>query len=117
MFSIRQHHGFGDRFAVLYTLSSLIDLLSTVDAARAARMLGAVEAIRERDGTPMTKRQLVVRDETLRRIRAVLTETEVTAAVATGRDMDLDALVAAALDVDPTSLAQCRVPKSSSPTT
>jgi tetratricopeptide (TPR) repeat protein len=104
-FAIRQHHGFGDRFAVLYTLSSLVDLLSTVDAARAARMLGAVEAIREHDGTPMTKRQLVVRDETLRRIHAVLTETEVTAAVATGRHMDLDALVAAALDVDPTSLA------------
>ncbi len=105
VFAIRQHHGFGDRFAVLYTFSSLVDLLSTVDTPRAARMLGAVEAIREHDGTPMNKRQSVVREATLRRIRAVLTETEVTAAMATGRRMDLDALVAAALDVDPTSFA------------
>jgi tetratricopeptide (TPR) repeat protein len=105
VFAIRQHHGFGDRFAVLYTLSSLVDLLSTVHPARAARMLGAVEAIRERDGTPMNKRQLAVRDDTVRRIRAVLTEAEAAAATAAGRHLDLDALVAAVLDVDPTSLA------------
>jgi tetratricopeptide (TPR) repeat protein len=103
--AIRQHHGFGDRFAVLYTLSSLIDLLSTVDAARAARMLGAVEAIRDHAGTPMTTHQLGVRDTTLRRVRAVLAEPELAAAVAAGRGMDLDALVAAALDVDPTDFA------------
>ena len=103
--AIRQHDGFGDRFAVLYTLSSLIDLLSTVDAAWAARMLGAVEAIRDHDGTPMTKHQLAVRDTTLRRVRAVLTETELVAAVVVGRAMDLDAVVAAALEVDPTGFA------------
>jgi predicted ATPase len=103
--AIRQHHGFGDRFAVLYTLSSLVDLLSTVDAALAARLLGAVEAIRDHDGTPMTKHQLAVRDATLRRVRAVLTGTELAAAVGAGRDMDLDAVVAAALDVDPTDFA------------
>jgi diguanylate cyclase (GGDEF)-like protein len=103
--AIRIHHGFGDRFAVLYTLSSLIDLLSTVDAASAARMLGAVEVIREQDGSPMTKHQLAVRDGTLRRIRTVLTDAELEAAMAAGAALDLDALVAHALEVDPAVFA------------
>lgn len=103
--AIRQHHGFGDRFAVLYTLNSLIDLLSTVEPALAARMLGAVEVIRDQESTPMTKRQLAVRDMTLHRIRAVLTDAELESAVAAGRTMDLDTLVATALEVDPTSCA------------
>ena len=103
--AIRQHHGFGDRYAVLYTLSSLVDLLSTVDPARAARMLGAVEAIRRQDGTPMTRHQLAVRDKTQCRIRGVLTDAELAAETAAGREMDLDALVADALDVDPTICA------------
>ncbi|MEU0878153.1 diguanylate cyclase [Lentzea sp. NPDC005914] len=103
--AIRIHHGFGDRFAVLYTLSSLIDLLSTVDAALAARMLGAVAVIREQDGLPMTKHQLTVREGTLRRIRAVLTDTEVDAAMAAGAAMDLDALVAHAFEVEPAAFA------------
>jgi hypothetical protein len=68
-------------------------------------MLGAVEAIRDQDGTPMTRHQLAVREATLRRVRAVLTETEVEAAVAAGRAMDLDAVVAVALGVDPTGFA------------
>ncbi|HEX8868966.1 MAG TPA: tetratricopeptide repeat protein, partial [Lentzea sp.] len=103
--AIRIHHGFGDRFAVLYTLSSLVDLLSTVDAASAARMLGAVEVIREQDSTPMTKHQLAVRDGTLRRVRAVLTDAELDAAMAAGAAMDLDALVARAFEVDPAAFA------------
>ncbi|WP_186763071.1 diguanylate cyclase [Lentzea tibetensis] len=109
--AIRQHHGFGDRFAVLYTLSSLTDLLSTVEPALAARMLGAVEVIRAQDSTPMTKHQAAVRDRTLLRIRAVLTDAEVEAAIAAGRVMDLDALVATALEVDPASCAQRRGPR------
>lgn len=103
--AIRIHHGFGDRFAVLYTLSSLVDLLSTVDAASAARMLGAVEVIREQDGLPMTKHQRAVRDGTLLRIRAVLTDAELDAAMAAGAAMDLDALVAHAFEVDPAVFA------------
>ncbi|SFQ99897.1 diguanylate cyclase (GGDEF) domain-containing protein [Lentzea waywayandensis] len=104
--AIRQHHGFGDRFAVLYTLSSLIDLLSTAEPALAARMLGAVEVIRDQESTPMTRRQLAVRDKMLLRIRAVLTDTELADAVEAGRAMDLDGVVAIALEVDPTVLAQ-----------
>ncbi|MFS8102642.1 diguanylate cyclase [Lentzea alba] len=103
--AIRIHHGFGDRFAVLYTLSSLVDLLSTVDAASAARMLGAVGVIREQDGLPMTKHQRAVREGTLRRIRAVLTDAELDAAMADGAAMDLDALVAHAFEVDPAVFA------------
>ncbi|MCP2242232.1 diguanylate cyclase [Lentzea aerocolonigenes] len=103
--AIRIHHGFGDRFAVLYTLSSLVDLLSTVDAASAAGMLGAVEVIREQDGLPMTKHQCAVRDSTLRRIRAVLTEDELHVATVAGAAMDLDALVAHAFEVDPAVFA------------
>ncbi|MEV6235509.1 diguanylate cyclase [Lentzea sp. NPDC051838] len=103
--AIHFHHGFGDRFAVLYTLSSLVDLLSTVDPASAARMLGAVEVIREQDGLPMTKHQRAVRDGTLVRIRSTLTDAEVDAAMAAGTAMDLDALVALAFEVDPASFA------------
>ncbi|MET9633489.1 diguanylate cyclase [Lentzea sp. NPDC006480] len=103
--AIRIHHGFGDRFAVLYTMSSLVDLLSTVDAESAAKMLGAVGVIREQDGSPMTKHQLAVRDGTVRRIRATLTDAELDAAMAAGAALDLDALVACAFEVDPAVFA------------
>ncbi len=53
----------------------------------------------------MTRHQLTVRDATLRRVRAVLTDAELADAVAAGHAMDLDTLVANALDVDPTGWA------------
>ena len=53
----------------------------------------------------MTRHQLAVRDKTQCRIRGVLTDAELAAETAAGREMDLDALVADALDVDPTICA------------
>ncbi|HEU4425303.1 MAG TPA: diguanylate cyclase [Pilimelia sp.] len=103
--AIKQSHQLGERTATFETFISLADLLSTVDPARAARMLSAVEAARDRHGMPMTKYELRIRDATLRRIRTALTEPDLAAALASGHAMSLDDAVADALAVDPTSLA------------
>jgi len=104
--AIRQSHQLGQRTAAFETLTSLVDLLSTVDPARAARILGAVEAARDRDGMPMSKDELRIRDGALRRIRTALTEADLAAASAAGHATSLDDAVADALAVDPTSFAQ-----------
>ncbi len=103
--AIRLGHEVGERVVALTTFVDLIDLLSTTDPARAARMLAAAEAIRDHHGMPMTKRERTTRDTTLHRIRTTLTETQLAAALAAGHAMDLDALVADASAVDPISCA------------
>jgi diguanylate cyclase (GGDEF)-like protein len=103
--AIEQSHRLGDLTATFETFTNLVDLLSTVDPARAARILGAVEMARDRDGMPMMKYDLRMRDATLRRIRTMLTESELTAAIDAGRATSLDDAVADALEVDPASFA------------
>jgi diguanylate cyclase (GGDEF)-like protein len=103
--AIGQSHRLGDRTATFETFTSLVDLLSTVEPARAARILGAVEVARDREGMPMAQYDLRIRDTTLRRIRTVLTESDLATALDAGRAMSLDEAVAAALEVDPASFA------------
>jgi hypothetical protein len=103
--AIRQCHQLGERDTAFETFTSLVDLLSTVDPARAARILGAVEAARDRDGMPMSKDELRIRDGALRRIHTALTESDLAEALASGRAMSLDNAVADALAVDPTRFA------------
>jgi diguanylate cyclase (GGDEF)-like protein len=104
--AIRQSHQLGERSAAFETFASLVDLLSTVDPARAARILSAVEAARDRDGMPMPEAELRIRDGALRRIRAALTAPDLAAASASGHAMSLDDAVADALAVDPTTFAR-----------
>ena len=66
---------------------------------------GVPLVIREQDGLPMTRHQRAVRDGTLHRIRAVLTDAELDAAMTAGAAMDLDALVTQAFEVDPAAFA------------
>jgi hypothetical protein len=103
--AIEQSHRLGDRTATFETFTNLVTLLSTVDPARAARILGAVEVSREHDSMPMAQYDLRIREKILRRIRATLTEPELAAAIDAGRAMSLDEAVADVLAVDPTSFA------------
>jgi tetratricopeptide (TPR) repeat protein len=103
--AIQQSHQLGERDATLDTLTNLVDLLSTADPTRAARILSAVEAARDHHGIPMTKPELRLRDATLRRIRTALTETDLAAALASGQAASLDDAIADVLAIDPTSLA------------
>jgi diguanylate cyclase (GGDEF)-like protein len=103
--ALEQSHRLGDLTITYDTFTSVVDMLSGVDPARAARILGAVEVARDHDGMPMGAYDLRIRDKTLRRIRTVLAEPDLVAAIEAGRATSLDDAVAAALEVDPTSFA------------
>jgi diguanylate cyclase (GGDEF)-like protein len=106
--AIRLADGVGQRMAAVSGLIDLIDLLSTMEPARAARLLAAVEAIRDRDGLPMTKHERAIRDATVHRLATALSEPDLAAATAAGRTISLDDVVAEALAVDPAEWATSR---------
>jgi predicted ATPase len=99
--AIRLCREIGETGTVLNALAGIAELLAPADPARAARLLGAIEAIRDRHGVPGLDTQQTKRDETLGRIRTVLTATDLAAAIAAGNAMQLDDAVAEALAVDP----------------
>jgi tetratricopeptide (TPR) repeat protein len=108
--AIRLGHGVGKRLAALSGLIDFIELLSTVEPAQAARLLSAVETIRDRSSMPMTRHERAIRDETMHRVGTALTAPDLAAATAAGRAMSLDDVVAEALAVDPTVWASDRPP-------
>ena len=108
--AVRLGHQTGHPLAVLSTLIDLIELLSTVEPARAARLLAAVETIRDRGNMPMTRHERTIRDETVDRLAVVLTAIELAALAAAGRAMSFDDVVAEATAVDPAAWVPPRQP-------
>ncbi|HEU4421863.1 MAG TPA: diguanylate cyclase [Pilimelia sp.] len=101
--AIRLCREMGDTATMLNALAGIAELLTPADPARAARLVGAIEAIRDRHGVPGLDTQQTKRDATLDRISAVLTQTDLAAAIAAGNAMQLDDAVAEALAMPPPS--------------
>jgi Tetratricopeptide repeat len=101
MAALRLGHTVGHPLAVLTTLIDFVELLSTVEPARAARLLAAVEVLRDAGGMPLTRHEGDLRDATVERLRTVLSEADLAAAAAAGRVMSIDELVVEAFAVDP----------------
>jgi diguanylate cyclase (GGDEF)-like protein len=99
--AIRLCREVGETGTVLGALAGIAELLAPADPVRAARLVGAIEAIRDRHGVPGLDTQQSRRRATLDRIRTVLTRAELSAAIAAGNAMQLDETVAEAIAVDP----------------
>ncbi len=88
----------GNRGAVANQLESFAFMaIATGDGGRAARFLGAAEALRERAGNAMSPRERAEYDLEIARLRDLLTAPALDAAWAEGRAMPADAAVALAI--------------------
>jgi len=88
----------GNRGAVANQLESVAFLaILTGNGGRAARLLGAAEALRERAGNAMSQRERLEYDNEVARLRDLLTAPGLDAAWAEGRALPADAAVALAI--------------------
>jgi len=89
----------GQRAAVAHQLECLAFIaIDAGQAQRAARLLGAAEALREVIGSEMTRMERHEYERAVARLRALPDEVAVTAAWASGRALSLDEAVQFALD-------------------
>ena len=96
--TIREWQRGGNRGAIAHQLESFAVLaMARENGIRAARLLGAAEALREAAGAPMTDPERREYEEQLRRLRGAMDPEVLTDAWAEGRRMTADEAVALAL--------------------
>ncbi len=96
--TIRAWERGGNRGAIAHQLESFAFIaVASGNGGRAARLLGAAEALRETAGAPMTMAERAEYAEQLRRLRGGMDDAALTDAWAEGRRMTADQAVALAL--------------------
>jgi tetratricopeptide (TPR) repeat protein len=99
--TIRGWQRSGNRGAVANQLESLaFTTIARADGSRAARLLGAAEALRERAASPMSPRERLEYDAEVAQLRGMVEAAAFEEAWAEGRAMTTEAAVADALDPD-----------------
>jgi DNA-binding SARP family transcriptional activator len=102
--SLEIHHDLIDKWSCVRVLEAVAGAaLPMIGAARAARLLGAAEALREEMGTPLSPAERPAYERLLAAVTAALDRTAFIHAWADGRSMTLDEAVDEALRTDTTS--------------
>jgi non-specific serine/threonine protein kinase len=97
--SLDLHRELGDRWRAASVLEALAGVACDEgDARRAARLLGAAEAVRERIGTPVPPAERADLEQTLAAVEAALGAEEGERARAEGRALDLEQAAGVAAD-------------------
>ncbi len=96
--TIQGWHGLGNRSAIAHELECFAFIaIDDEEPQRAVKLFGVAEALRERIQSPMTDFERVEYDQSVARLRAMLTETEFNALWAEGHAMTMEQAIQMAL--------------------
>jgi len=99
--TIRSWQDSGNRGAVANQLECFAFIaIADEEPQRAAKLLGAAEALREKAKSAMTDMERIEYDQSVAQLRAMLAETEFNALWADGRSMTMEEAIQLALEAD-----------------